>query len=175
MLQAVQTLVQIQGHAVTNVIDTATGPKIVESLGQRIPTQTAVGSLIQTAPALLTLPEDKEETTPNENCDDDVYSLEDVLKVRHDFEHEQSMKLGVKASQHLARPSEILSIIEHGYQIPFTQTPPSVHLKDNRSALLHLEFVSQAKLELSQSGRAIEVSDHAYGFYPGYRQEKVNT
>ena len=60
--QAIQTLVQIQCQDVTAVIDTATGPKIVEPLGPRIPIQTAADSLIQTVPTILTLPKDKVET-----------------------------------------------------------------------------------------------------------------
>ena len=84
------------------------------------------------------------------------------------------MKLGVKGSlkrnvafwQSIGAPSEILSIIEHGYQIPFTQTPPSVNLKNNRSAFLHSDFVTQAILELLQSDRVIEISEPAYVVNP---------
>ena len=85
---------QIQCHDVTAVIDTATGPKIVEPLGPRIPIQTAADSLIQTVPTILTLPEDKVENTPNES--DAVHSIEDIGKVQFEFEYEQFTKLGVK-------------------------------------------------------------------------------
>ena len=159
-----QTLVQIQCHDVTAVIDTATGPKIVEPLGPRIP--------IQTVPTILTLPEDKVENTPNES--DDVHSVEDIVKVQFEFEYEQFTKLGVKGSlkrniefwRAIGTPREILTLIKSGYQIPFTQMPPSVILQNNRSALMHLDFVEQAILELLQSDRVIEICEHAFVVNP---------
>ena len=159
---------QIQCHDVTAVIDTATGPKIVEPLGPRIPIQTAADSLIQTVPTILTLPEDKVENTPNES--DAVHSIEDIVKVQFEFEYEQFTKLGVKGSlkrniefwRAIGTPREILTLIDSGYQIPFTQTPPSVILQNNRSALMHSDFVEQAILELLQSDRVIEISEPAF-------------
>ena len=53
--------------------------KIVEPLSPRIPIQTAADALIQTVPAILTLPEDKVENTPNES--DDVHLIEDIVTI----------------------------------------------------------------------------------------------
>ena len=165
---------QIQCHDVTAVIDTATGPKIVEPLAPHIPIQTAADSLIQTVPTILTLPEDgrKVENTPNES--DDVHSIEDIVKGQFEFEYEQFTKLGVKGSlkkniefwRAIGTPREILTLIDSGYQIPFTQTPPSVILQNNRSALMHSDFVEQAILELLQSDRVIEISEPAFVVNP---------
>ena len=52
----------------------------------------------------------------------------------------------------------ILDIISDGYKIPFITTSPSVHLKNNGSALEHSDFVNDAILELLQDNRIEELT-----------------
>ncbi|KAK3092944.1 hypothetical protein FSP39_009169 [Pinctada imbricata] len=47
----------------------------------------------------------------------------------------------------------VLSMIENGYSIPFAKEPPNMYQKNNKSALSNADFVSEAVLELVQSGR----------------------
>ena len=39
---------------------------------------------------------------------------------------------------------EVLKIIQFGYKLPFIESPPSLFSKNNKSALLHSDFVSEA-------------------------------
>ena len=60
----------------------------------------------------------------------------------------------------------ILGIIEEGYRIPFLENPPSVFLKNNRSAKDHSEFVTKAVKELLSTGRIKEVDSPPYVVNP---------
>ena len=77
-----------------------------------------------------------------------------------------SLKRNIEFWRAIGTPREILTLIDSGYQIPFTQTPPSVILQNNRSALMHSDFVEQAILELLQSNRVIEISEAAFVVNP---------
>ena len=52
--------------------------------------------------------------------------------------------------------SYILSVIKNGYRIPFVNDPPKAFIKNNKSALDNVEFVSEAIIELVQSQAVIE-------------------
>ena len=52
----------------------------------------------------------------------------------------------------------ILSVIEHGYRIPFVTTPPNANIKNNRSAFDNADFVSEAIKELIDSKSVIKVN-----------------
>ena len=52
----------------------------------------------------------------------------------------------------------ILSIIEHGYKIPFTADPPPFAAKNNKSSLDHPAFVDKALKDLIANG-CIEAVD----------------
>ena len=56
----------------------------------------------------------------------------------------------------------ILSVIEEGYRIPFTQQPPTMFFPNNKSALREATFVTNSILELLDSGRVTELSAPAY-------------
>ena len=77
-----------------------------------------------------------------------------------------SLKRNIEFWRAIGTPREILTLIDSGYQIPFTQTPPSVILQNNRSALMRTDFVEQAILELLQSNRVIEISEPAFVVNP---------
>ena len=47
----------------------------------------------------------------------------------------------------------ILEVIGEGYRIPFYKSPPSVFLRNNRSARDHKDFVTKAVMELLNTGR----------------------
>ena len=51
----------------------------------------------------------------------------------------------------------VLSIIEQGYKLPLLSTPPSIALHNNKSALEHQEFVTDAISELVNKGLALKV------------------
>ncbi|XP_071133514.1 uncharacterized protein [Mytilus edulis] len=51
----------------------------------------------------------------------------------------------------------VLDTIKNGYVIPFLVPPPSMHMKNNKSAVTNSEFVEKAVLELVDSGCAYEV------------------
>jgi hypothetical protein len=58
----------------------------------------------------------------------------------------------LKASIHFWRDiganSEVLDVISSGYKLPLIVTPASYHAKNNRSALIHRGFVSDAIKDL---------------------------
>ena len=51
----------------------------------------------------------------------------------------------------------ILNTLQYGYIIPFKNVPPGAYLKNNRSSLVHSEFVKSAILELLQAKCVTEV------------------
>ena len=53
----------------------------------------------------------------------------------------------------------IMDVIREGYRIPFIDNPPGVVLRNNRSALEHKEFVTEAIKELLETGRIEEVEN----------------
>ena len=57
----------------------------------------------------------------------------------------------------LKAPVYILEVIQNGYVIPFLDSPGSYFLKNNKSALQHSDFVSQAVADLVKSGCVLEV------------------
>ena len=60
----------------------------------------------------------------------------------------------------------ILETIFHGYKIPFYSTPPSVCLPNNRSAIIHSEFVTEAIHDLLVRGLIEECDDKPYVVNP---------
>ena len=52
-------------------------------------------------------------------------------------------------------PSFILNLIERGYLLPFVSFPESTVFKNNRSSLLHADFVEDAIRDLVESGRVL--------------------
>ena len=52
----------------------------------------------------------------------------------------------------------ILSIIEHGYFLPFIEEPSPVFMRNHASTVMHHEFVESAILELLNAGSVKEVS-----------------
>lgn len=60
----------------------------------------------------------------------------------------------------------ILSIIRNGYSLPFHSQPPYVEFKNNKSALLNHDFVSEAVQELFVSGRVVQVQVKPYMVNP---------
>ncbi|XP_052103318.1 uncharacterized protein LOC127736766 [Mytilus californianus] len=51
----------------------------------------------------------------------------------------------------------VFDTIKNGYVIPFLVPPPSMHMKNNKSAVSNSEFVDKAVLELVDSGCAYEI------------------
>ena len=54
------------------------------------------------------------------------------------------------------------NIVEHGYRIPFSETPPSFYAKNNISSLKNFEFATQAISNLLQNRCIIEVEEAPY-------------
>lgn len=54
-------------------------------------------------------------------------------------------------------PEFIISTLEHGYVIPFFQTPPKFRFSNNNSAFKHSDFVSNAISDLVSNGCVIEI------------------
>ena len=60
----------------------------------------------------------------------------------------------------------VYSIIDKGYSLHFESYPPSMQFGNNKSALLNADFVSEAVLELIDSGRVVQVQDKPYMINP---------
>ena len=58
----------------------------------------------------------------------------------------------------LQAPSEIMSIIKNGYEIPFISPPPKYEKRNNKSAISNESFVTEAVLELLSANLIEEVS-----------------
>ena len=92
------------------------------------------------------------------------------------FEYEQNAKAkSVKSmlkkklvfwKSQLKASSLILNVIKHGYVIPFDEFPPRIYLKNNRSSILHADFVSGAILDLLGNGCIKEVFEPSFVVNP---------
>ena len=60
----------------------------------------------------------------------------------------------------------ILNVIRNGYEIPFVSVPPKSSVKNNRSALDHADFVSEAIIELLKTNSIVEVSEQPHTVNP---------
>ena len=56
----------------------------------------------------------------------------------------------------------VLDTIKYGYVLPFVSTPPGVDLKNNKSALKHEQFVTQAINDLLATGAVQELNYKPY-------------
>ncbi|MEM9400707.1 MAG: reverse transcriptase domain-containing protein [Verrucomicrobiota bacterium] len=69
--------------------------------------------------------------------------------------------------QQIGAPDFILSTISEGYKIPFATTPASFQQRNNRSALEHSVFVTEAILEPFQGERISETTyEHLHNINP---------
>ena len=64
--------------------------------------------------------------------------------------------------EHIGANSFILDTLKNGYLIPFIDTPSSMYMKNNKSALKNDDFVSKSVNELVLSGCVIEVPFQPY-------------
>ncbi|CAC5371787.1 unnamed protein product [Mytilus coruscus] len=64
--------------------------------------------------------------------------------------------------EHISANSFILDTLKKGYLIPFIDSPSSMYMKNNKSALQNNEFVSKSVNELVLSGCVIEVPFQPY-------------
>ena len=55
----------------------------------------------------------------------------------------------------IGTPSFVLNVIERGYLLPFVSFPEPAVFKNNRSSLLHADFVEDAIRDLVESGRVL--------------------
>ena len=60
----------------------------------------------------------------------------------------------------------VLNIIKNGYSLPFMSQPPTMHLRNNKSALNNESFVSETVQELLDSGRVVQVPFKPYVVNP---------
>ena len=60
----------------------------------------------------------------------------------------------------------ILDTILNGYTIPFNSTPPSICLQNNRSAIIHGEFITEAIHDLLVRGLGEECENQPYVVNP---------
>ena len=63
-------------------------------------------------------------------------------------------------SRLIGAPLFNLSVIEQGYKLPFIIFPEPSCFRNNRSALLHAQFVESAIAEPCQLGRVVECGEH---------------
>ncbi len=62
----------------------------------------------------------------------------------------------------IGAPQFILNVVCSGYVIPFLNEPPGSFSDNNRSALDHVDFVTDAISELVRLGTAVQVDDRPY-------------
>ncbi|KXJ18218.1 hypothetical protein AC249_AIPGENE20390, partial [Exaiptasia diaphana] len=77
------------------------------------------------------------------NQDQEVLSLRPV-RSEHNFFEDNVMEI-------------ILDLIKEGYRLPFEESPTRAHLKNNKSSLLHANFVEESIMELVRGERVLEV------------------
>ena len=63
---------------------------------------------------------------------------------------------------HINSPDMIMSIINDGLMIWFSEEPPSFYLSNNASAFHHYEFVTDSVIELLNTNRIVEIDSPAY-------------
>ena len=92
----------------------------------------------------------------------------DILPIdRDNFEYEQSapaptlkgrLKSRVSYWESINANRFIVDVIKFGYRIPFVSTPLAKRFSNNKSALAHHDFVTNAILELVANSAIVEVS-----------------
>ena len=135
-----------------NVSDT--GLNTADHRDQLITNQTAVDSPFQTPPIIIDQEEEQEDILAKEDlleCEEPNDSLlQYISEIYEDYERELqpvsakvngSLKSNIGFWKRIGAPKFVLSVIQEGYKIPFLQTPPSNTQRNNKSALLHIEFV----------------------------------
>ncbi len=84
------------------------------------------------------------------------------------FEYEQGtaepivkgrLKNSIEFWRRINAPEFVLDIIQHGYKLPFLESPPRAYFPNNKSALSNKNFVADAVLELLDKGLITECSD----------------
>ena len=83
------------------------------------------------------------------------------------FEYEQGtaepivkgrLRNSVEIWRKINAPEFVLDIIQHGYKLPFLESPPRAYFSNNKSALSEKNFVADAVLELLDKGLITECS-----------------
>ena len=69
------------------------------------------------------------------------------------------LKASIQFWQDIGTDQDILSIIKDGYKLPFIHTPPAAVFKNNKSALSHREFVTEAVFDLLSKDLIQECSE----------------
>ena len=62
----------------------------------------------------------------------------------------------------------IVNVLKEGYKLPSYTVPKSAHFNNNKSAITHSDFVSEAIQDLLKTNRIIEVNElpHAVNSLP---------
>ncbi len=69
------------------------------------------------------------------------------------------LKTSVKFWEQIGAEQEIISVIREGYKLPFINTPPSAEFKNNKSAVLYSDFVTDAINDLLSKNLISECED----------------
>ena len=84
-----------------------------------------------------------------------------ILSREHEYSQKDSGSVSVKGRvkahsifwlSQLDCPDFVRNIISQGYCLPFSQLPEPIQLRNNRSALLHPDFVEKAITQLLEHG-----------------------
>ena len=76
-------------------------------------------------------------------------------------------------SETLKAIKAIVNVLKKVYKLPLYTVPNSAHFNDNKSAITHSDFVSEAIQDLLEINRIIEVNElpHVVKFW----QKEINT
>ena len=90
------------------------------------------------------------------------------MKIRWSFECGDSdnsnaknrLKQNIKLwSETLKAHKAIVNVLKEGYRLPLYTVPKSAHFDSNKSAITHLDFLSEAIQDLLKTNRIIEVTE----------------
>jgi hypothetical protein len=87
------------------------------------------------------------------------YEYQNKCKTSSSDKVKGRLRSHVQFWEHIGAYDNILDIIKNGYKIPFYSLPPKPCQKNNKSGLLHYEFVENAISELLVDGFIEECCD----------------
>ena len=140
------------------------GPTKEMSTGEPVlPQDTAIVSTMKVAEPRRSLVQSSEvfDEEINEfaqvHCENKVFEFE-LCNRSPSAKVEGNLRRNLAFWKRIGAPRFILNVIERGYLLPFLNLPEPAAFANNRSSLIHADFVEEAIRELVDSGRVVETT-----------------
>ena len=116
-----------------------------------------------------------EQLQPNSSKDLEVeylnFSFEDDNTFEYELGKDQKFKKGslrsnIRYRKEIEASEFILDVVKNGYKLPFQTFPAQKEFKNNKSSLIHSDFVTASIRDLLESNRIVELHSKPYAVSP---------